>query len=72
LPKKNAQQPDPRPFVYQNRALQCDGVDLSTLAADHGTPLYIYSARQISERFQLFEEAFKGQPHTICYAVKAN
>jgi len=72
LPKKNAQQPDPRPFVYQNRALQCDGVDLSTLAADHGTPLYIYSARQISERFQLFEEAFKNQPHTICYAVKAN
>ena len=72
MPKKNAQQPDPRPFVYQNRALQCDGVDLSTLAADHGTPLYIYSARQISERFQLFEEAFKNQPHTICYAVKAN
>lgn len=72
MSKKNAQQSDARPFVYRNRTLQCDGVDLSTLATDHGTPLYIYSARQISERFQLFEEAFKGQPHTICYAVKAN
>ncbi|HZY74043.1 MAG TPA: diaminopimelate decarboxylase, partial [Edaphobacter sp.] len=42
------------------------------LAADYGTPLYIYSARQIAGRFRLFEEAFQGQPHTICYAVKAN
>jgi diaminopimelate decarboxylase len=72
LSKKIAPQPSPRPFVYRNRMLHCDGADLSTLAADHGTPLYIYSAQQISDRFQLFEEAFKEQPHTICYAVKAN
>ncbi|MEO8737211.1 MAG: diaminopimelate decarboxylase [Edaphobacter sp.] len=72
MPKKIASQSSPRPFVYRNRTLHCDGADLSTLAADHGTPLYVYSAQQISDRFQLFEEAFKGQPHTICYAVKAN
>jgi diaminopimelate decarboxylase len=56
--------------------LYCDGVDLTTLAAEHSTPLYVYSAEQITERFQLFEHAFthgpEARPHTICYAVKAN
>jgi diaminopimelate decarboxylase len=61
-----------RPFVYRNRTLHCDGVDLSALADAHGTPLYVYSAQQISHRFQLFEAAFASRPHTICYAVKAN
>jgi diaminopimelate decarboxylase len=77
LPKKIATAlASPRPFVYRNRTLHCDGVDLTTLAADHGTPLYVYSAAQITEHFQLFEHAFthgpEARPHTICYAVKAN
>jgi diaminopimelate decarboxylase len=64
----------PRPFVYRNRTLHCDRVDLTSLAAEHGTPLYVYSAEQITHRFQLFDQAFAHQarPHTICYAVKAN
>jgi len=72
LQKKIAARINPRPFVYRNRTLHCDGVDLATLAAEHGTPLYVYSAAQITHRFQLFEEAFANRPHTICYAVKAN
>jgi diaminopimelate decarboxylase len=62
----------PRPFAYRNRLLHCDGANLITLAAEHGTPLYVYSAQQISHRFQLFKDAFATRPHTICYAVKAN
>ena len=61
-----------RPFAYRNRTLHCDEASLSTLADQYGTPLYVYSARQISHRFQLFETAFANRPHTICYAVKAN
>ena len=61
-----------RPFTYRNRLLHCDEADLTTLAAQHGTPLYVYSAQQITQRFQLFEHAFASRPHTICYAVKAN
>jgi len=61
-----------RPFAYRNRALHCDGVSLTTLAEKYGTPLYVYSARQITQRFQLFHQAFAARPHTICYAVKAN
>src|SRR6202022_4280088 len=65
---------NPRPFAYRNRTLHCDGVDLTTLVGEYGTPLYVYSAEQITQRFQLFERAFAHQtrPHTICYAVKAN
>ncbi|HEV2708641.1 MAG TPA: diaminopimelate decarboxylase [Edaphobacter sp.] len=72
MSRKIAPAPSPRPFAYRNRTLHCDGADLSALADEHGTPLYVYSAQQISERFELFEDAFKGRPHTICYAVKAN
>lgn len=61
-----------RPFVYRDRTLFCDEVSLSSLAYEYGTPLYIYSGRQILERFQLFQQAFKDRPHTVCYAVKAN
>jgi diaminopimelate decarboxylase len=74
LPKKTEEpQPPPsRPFVYRKRTLFCDGVDLTALAAEYGTPLYVYSAGQISHRFQLFHQAFADRPNTICYAVKAN
>ena len=64
--------PPSRPFAYNQRTLHCDGVSLAKLATEHGTPLYVYSAQQISHRFQLFEAAFATRPHTICYAVKAN
>ncbi|NYF80142.1 diaminopimelate decarboxylase [Granulicella arctica] len=61
-----------RPFHYRNRRLHCDGVDLTTLAAEQGTPLYVYSAEQIIHRLSLFGEAFAGRAHTVCYSVKAN
>lgn len=64
--------PAARPFAYRNRILHCDAANLSTLADEHGTPLYVYSARQINHRYQLFADVFAGRPHTICYAVKAN
>jgi diaminopimelate decarboxylase len=73
LPKKIVTAPvNPRPFVYRDRVLHCDQSDLTTLGAEHGTPLYVYSAAQISQRLELFEKSFADRPHTICYAVKAN
>jgi diaminopimelate decarboxylase len=50
-------------------------VPLDALAEEYGTPLYVYSAAQIRERFGLFRAAFGGdpaRPFTLCYAVKAN
>ena len=62
----------PRPFRYRNGELFCEEVRLSDLGDAHGTPLYIYSATQIEQRFRLFQQAFSARPSTICYAVKAN
>ena len=61
-----------RPFLYRKRRLCCDDVDLTNLAEEQGTPLYVYSARQIIHRLSLFAKAFTGQQHTVCYSVKAN
>ena len=73
MTKKSATPQDAaRPFAYRNRTLYCDGVSLTTLAEKYSTPLYVYSAQQITQRFQLFHQAFSARPHTICYAVKAN
>jgi diaminopimelate decarboxylase len=63
-----------RPFHHPdaNSALHCDRVSLESLARKFGTPLYVYSADQILKRLQLFQQAFAGRDHLVCYAVKAN
>ena len=61
-----------RPFSYRNRTLTCGAVSLEALAQRHGTPLYVYSGDQIAERLALFQSAFAGRAHLVCYAVKAN
>ena len=45
---------------------------MAKLADKFGTPLYVYSANTIRERFNRFDSAFGTYPHTICYSVKAN
>ena len=52
--------------------LHCEDVPLPKLAALYGTPLYVYSATTIRERYEAFDQAFRDIPHTICYSVKAN
>jgi len=52
--------------------LLADEIPLRQLAQRYGTPLYVYSASTIRERFHQFREAFAGCEHTICYSVKAN
>ena len=64
--------PAPRPFRYIDSQLCCGSVKLSDLAAQFGTPLYIYSADDIRSRVAMLTREFTGVDHTICYAVKAN
>jgi diaminopimelate decarboxylase len=52
--------------------LHCEDVSLQALAEQYGTPLYVYSVAMIRERYETFDAAFRDQPHTICYSVKAN
>lgn len=59
-------------FFNSDGSLLCDGVSLSQIAVSEGTPLYVYSAATISERFRAIDEAFAGYPHALHYALKAN
>jgi len=52
--------------------LHAEGVALAKLAAQYGTPLYVYSREAIDSRYSVFDGAFRAVPHTICYSVKAN
>ena len=53
-------------------ALHCEGVALADLASTYGTPLYVYSAGTIADRYRAVDDAFAGHPHAMHYALKAN
>lgn len=57
---------------HRDGTLEADGVPLSALAAAHGTPTWVYSARAIDESFGAIDRAFGPSPRLIAYAVKAN
>jgi diaminopimelate decarboxylase len=59
-------------FHRQAGTLVCDGLPLSTIAAAEGTPLYVYSAAVIAERYRALDAAFASYPHAMHYALKAN
>lgn len=52
--------------------LNVDGVSVADIAAEHGTPLYVYSRDVLEQNWKAFDSAFGDYPHRICYAVKAN
>ena len=64
--------PAPRPLTYVDSRLQSGGADLTQLAEEFGTPLYVYVADDIVARARMLQTEFAPVPHTICYAVKAN
>lgn len=53
-------------------ALEMGGIPLAVMAEAVGTPLYVYDAAGIRERYAALDTAFGDLPHQICYAVKAN
>ncbi|MCC7260459.1 MAG: diaminopimelate decarboxylase [Alphaproteobacteria bacterium] len=59
-------------FTYHGGVLCAEGVKLPELAAQVGTPFYCYSTATLERHYRVFDEAFAGIPHKICYAVKSN
>ena len=59
-------------FSYRDGDLLCEDVSLASLAAEHGTPLYVYSAGTITDHYRRLDKALAGVDHEIAYAVKAN
>jgi diaminopimelate decarboxylase len=60
------------PFQPTTDGLVCDGVSVHAIAAQVGTPVYIYSAAAIREAYRSIDNAFAAYPHAIHYALKAN
>lgn len=59
-------------FAYRNGVLHAEGVPLDHVAADIGTPAYVYSTAALTDRYTSLAEAFAGLPVLIAYAMKAN
>jgi diaminopimelate decarboxylase len=59
-------------FEYRGDELHCEGVPLREIAAKVGTPTYVYSTATLERHFHVFDQAFAGRKHLVCFSVKAN
>src|SRR5208282_6248065 len=46
-------------------------VPIADLARRINTPFFVYSARTLRRHFRVFDEAFAGTDHLVCFAMKA-
>lgn len=58
-------------FAYHDGELWCDSVAVASVAAEVGTPLYLYSAAVLRERYQAIASAFAAIDTTVCFSVKS-
>ncbi len=59
-------------FNYLDGQLHAEQVPLSRIAAEVGTPVYVYSSATLTRHFLQFRQALDWTDHLICFAVKAN
>ncbi len=59
-------------FTRSNGVLHAETTPLPSIAAQFGTPTYVYSRAFIEQQWRSLDEAFGDYPHHIHYAVKAN
>jgi diaminopimelate decarboxylase len=59
-------------FNYLEQELWCEQVPVRAIAEKVGTPFYLYSYRTLKNHFHVFDQAFAGIPHIICFAAKSN
>ena len=59
-------------FNYKHRELYCENIPVKEIASKVKTPFYLYSSATLTRHFNVFDRAFSGHPHLICFAVKAN
>ena len=59
-------------FEYRDGELFCEDVRIADLAAEFGTPLWVYSQNSLLANFREIQTAFAAAEPVICYSVKAN
>ena len=58
-------------FEYKDGRLLCEDVDIEAIAAEVGTPVYIYSAATLREHYRRLAEAFGELDPLICFSIKS-
>ena len=61
-------------FAYRHGRLFAEGVDIATIAAAVGTPVYVYSTATVERHYTVFRDALtaSGRHVDVFYAMKAN
>lgn len=59
-------------FNYKGDSLLAEAIPVADIAQKYGTPCFIYSRATLERHYGVYQEALKGCPHLICFAVKAN
>jgi len=59
------------PFLFRGNDLYCEDVALADIAAEYGTPCYVYSKAFLLSRCRAYSQALAGYKHLVCYSVKA-
>jgi len=59
-------------FEYEADQLSCERVPLTRIAAEVGTPTYVYSLAALRAGYHAYDRALAAVPHLVCYAIKAN
>lgn len=60
------------PFQLNNGILHAEQVPLNQIAAEFGTPAYVYSRAALESAYTRFAAGFAGADHLVCFAVKSN
>jgi diaminopimelate decarboxylase len=59
-------------FTYRENELYCEDIPVQIIAAEIGTPFYLYSHATLKRHFKAFNEAFEGINRLVCFSAKAN
>ena len=59
-------------IAYQGSNLCMEGVKLSSVAKQMGTPVFAYSKASMVSALAAYQRGFEGRKVQICYAMKAN
>ena len=59
-------------FERRNGALHAEDVPLARIAAQFGTPVYVYSKAALTRAWSDFTAGLAGRDALVCYAMKAN
>ncbi|WFF40966.1 diaminopimelate decarboxylase [Salinicola endophyticus] len=59
-------------FPRHDGVLHAESVPLAQIAADYGTPCYVYSRAALTQQFRAYSDALGDMPHLVCYALKTN